>query len=59
MFQPLGAEKPVQTFQEFIREDAEINILKWWADRRREHLVEGCPLERGFAGCVICEVPKF
>jgi hypothetical protein len=57
MFRIDGMKETI-TYLEFIQEDDEANIKRWWVDRRREHETDGCPLRQGAAGCVICKEPK-
>lgn len=49
--------KPTITYEELVRKDAQANIRRLLHELRIEHVRDGCPLERGYAACVVCEVP--
>lgn len=50
-------DKPTSTFEEFLSEDARANLRRLEHQLRLEHKRDGCPLERGAAGCPVCGVP--
>lgn len=53
----MSGDKPVMTYRELQIADAKHNMWKIALQTRIEHVRDGCPLERGALGCVVCEVP--
>lgn len=50
--------KPTVSYAELVREDAQANIRRLRHQLRIEHARDGCPVDRGMAGCSVCGVPE-